>query len=120
MRTRQKNGTLSAVAEVVNHYSLLGNKLETSKQLNITFTVLWGIPHRAVAKNQPANAGDVRDMASIPGSGRSPREWNGKPLQYSGLENSIDRWAWHAIVHGGPKESDTMELHKQILFYGIT
>ena len=47
-------------------------------------------------KNLPANAGD---MDSIPGSGRSPGGGNGKPLQYSCLENSMDRGAWRATVH---------------------
>ena len=48
-------------------------------------------------KNLPASAGDVRDACSIPGSGRSPGEGNGNPLQYSCLENSMDRGAWWAI-----------------------
>ena len=46
------------------------------------------------------------DLGSIPGSGRSPREGNGNPLQYSCLENSMDRGAFGATVHGGWKESD--------------
>ena len=53
-----------------------------------------------VVKNLPANARDVRDMGLIPGSGRSPGEGNGNPLQYSCLENPMDRGAWQAIVHG--------------------
>ena len=53
-------------------------------------------------KNQPANAGD---MGSILGSGRSPGEGNGNPLQYSCLGNPIDRRAWQATVHGVTKES---------------
>ena len=53
-----------------------------------------------VAKNLPANAGvDVRDSGSIPGSGKSPRVGNGNPLQYSYLQNSMDRGAWQATVH---------------------
>ena len=44
-----------------------------------------------VVKNPPASAGDVRDMGSIPGLGRSPGEGNGNPLQYSCLENTMDR-----------------------------
>ena len=54
-------------------------------------------------KNLPANAGDVRDAGSIPGSGRSPREGNGTPLQYSCLENPMDRGAWWATVPGVTK-----------------
>ena len=50
-----------------------------------------------------ANAGDIRDVGSIPGLGRSPGEGNGKPLQYSCLENPMDRGAWWAIVHGVAK-----------------
>ena len=47
-----------------------------------------------------ASAGDARDMGSIPGSGRSPGGGRGNSLQYSCLENSIDRGAWQATVHG--------------------
>ena len=56
-----------------------------------------------VVKNPPANAGDVRDVSSIPGSGRSPGGGHGNPLQYSCLENPMDRGAWWAIVHGVAK-----------------
>ena len=54
-------------------------------------------------KKPPANAGDVRDMGSIPGSGRSSGERNGNPLQYSYLENPMGRGARWAIVHGVSK-----------------
>jgi len=47
-----------------------------------------------VVKNQPANAGDVRDAGSIPGSGRSPKGGHGNTVQYSCLENPMDRGAW--------------------------
>ena len=50
-------------------------------------------------KNQPANAGDVGDMGSIPGLGRSPGRGHGNPLQYSCLENPMDRGAWTLWVH---------------------
>ena len=53
-----------------------------------------------MVKNLPANAGDIRDPGSIPGSGRPPGEGNGNPLQYSCLETSMDRGAWQATVHG--------------------
>ena len=52
-----------------------------------------------VVKNPPANAGDKRDMSLIPGPGRSPGVGNGNPLQYSCLENPMDRGAWQVIVH---------------------
>ena len=52
-----------------------------------------------MVKNLPANAGDVRDVGLIPGLGISPGGRNGKPLQYSSLENPMGRGAWWATVH---------------------
>ena len=54
-------------------------------------------------KNLPASVGDAEDLGSISGSGRSLGEGNGYPLQYSCLENSMDRGAWQATVHGVTK-----------------
>ena len=51
-----------------------------------------------MVKNPPANAGEVRDVGSIPGSGRYPGGGHGKPSQYSCLENPMDREAWPVIV----------------------
>ena len=68
----------------------------------------WSFPSGAVVKNPPAHAGDVRDAGSIPRSGRSPGEGTGSPLQYSCLENSLDRGAWRAAGHG-VTETDTTE-----------
>ena len=61
-----------------------------------------GFPGGAVVKNPPANAGNARDMGSIPGLGRYPGVGNDNPLQYSCLENSMDRGAWLGlhVVHG--------------------
>ena len=56
----------------------------------------------AESQGKPVNAGD---MGSIPGSGRSPREGNGSPLQYSCLGNPMDRGAWQGAVHRVTKES---------------
>ena len=56
-----------------------------------------------MVKNSPVNAGAAADMGSIPGSGRSPGEVNGNPLQCSCLKNSMDRGAWRAIFHGAAK-----------------
>ena len=53
-----------------------------------------------MVKNLPANAGDTRDVGSIPESGRSPGGGNGNPLHHSYLENSMDSGAWWATVHG--------------------
>ena len=52
-----------------------------------------------VLKNLPANAGEAKDVDSIPGSGRSPGGGNDNPLQYSCLENAMDLGAWQATVH---------------------
>ena len=59
-----------------------------------------------VVKNPPVNSGD---SGSIPGSGSSPEGGNGNPLQYSCLENPMDRGAWWATVHGVAQESDKTE-----------
>ena len=56
-----------------------------------------------VVKNTPSSAGNVRDLGLIPGLGRSPGEGNGNPLQYSCLENPMDRGARKATVHGVTK-----------------
>ena len=56
-----------------------------------------------MVKSLPANAGDIRDMGSIPGSGRSPGGGRGSPLQYSCLGNPMDGGAWQATVRGVAK-----------------
>ena len=71
----------------------------------------WASQVVLVVKNLPANAGDVRDLGSIPGLGRSPGGGHGNPLQYSCLENPIDRGVWWTTVHEwGCKESDLIEV----------
>ena len=65
---------------------------DTTERLNNNKVVL-------VAKNPPANAGNIRDAGSIPGSGRPSGGGHGNPLQYSCLENPMDRGAWQAIGH---------------------
>ena len=62
--------------------------------------IFLGFPAGSVVENPPVNAGDV---GSIPGSGRFSGEGNGNPLQYFCLENSMDRGAWRATVHGVTK-----------------
>ena len=59
-----------------------------------------GFPGGSVVKNLPANAADAGDVGSMPGLVRSPREENGNPVQYSCLENSMDRGTWWATVYG--------------------
>ena len=60
-------------------------------------------------KNPPASAGDVRDLGSIPGSGRSPGVANGNPLQSSCWENPMDREVWWATVYGVTKSWTRLE-----------
>ena len=61
---------------------------------------MMGFPSVSNGKESSCSAGN---LGSIPGSGRSPGEGNGNPLQYSGLENPMDRGAWQATVHGVTK-----------------
>ena len=63
------------------------------------FHFTWTSQVALVVKDPPANARDIRDPGSIPGSGRSPGGGNDNPLQYSCLENSKDRGAWRVIVY---------------------
>ena len=76
---------------------------------NLTDLTL-GFPSGAVAKNLPDSAGDVRDMGSIPESARSRGRGNGKPLQYSCLENPMDRGTWWATVHRVDMTEHTISL----------
>ena len=61
--------------------------------------------------NLPASVGDAGDTSSIPGSGRSPGGGNHNPLQYYCLENSMDRRAWQATVHGVAKSQTQLSTH---------
>ena len=70
----------------------------------VSSVIILVLPGGSLVKNLPANTGDA---GLIPGSRRYPGEGNGNPLQYSCLENSMDRGAWWATVHGVAKESDT-------------
>ena len=72
---------------------------------------MWASPLAQTEKNPPANAGDLREMGSIPGLGRSHGEGNGNPLQYSCLKNSMDRGLWQATVHGVAKSQTQLNTH---------
>ena len=80
----------------------LQQKFGCQKILFLLITLL-GLPAGSVVKNLPASAGDTRDAGSVSGLGRSPGVGNDDPLQYSCLENSMDRGAGRATVHGIPK-----------------
>ena len=77
---------------------------KNSDNNSYTITMCLGFPGGSVVKNPPINAGDT---GSIPGLKRAPRVGSGNPLQYSYLENSMDRAAWRVTVHGVAK-SDTI------------
>ena len=62
----------------------------------IKWAVYWGFPSSSVGEESACNAGDP---GSIPGWGRSPGKGNGNPLQYSCLENPMDRGAWQVTIH---------------------
>ena len=91
---------------------------------NIYFTISF--PHSSVSRESACNAGDP---VLIPGSGRSPGEGNGNPLQYSCLENPVDRGAWWATAHGvtrvghdlatkpPPRYGDFIYIHIHICIY---
>ena len=68
-------------------------------------------PSGIVVKNPPTDAGDARDAGLIPGSGRSPGVGNGTPLQYSCLENPMDRGAWQSMRSPGVEH----DYHAHIL-----
>ena len=72
-------------------------------------TWIWGSQVVLVVKNLPANAGDIREAGSIPALGRSPGGGQGNPLQYSCLENPMDREAWWATVHGFAKNQTRLK-----------
>ena len=71
------------------------SRQEMGKIIAMIFANIYG---GTSDKNLPANAGDIREAVLISGSGRSPGGGNGNPLQYSCLENSMDRGAWWATV----------------------
>ena len=75
----------------------LSNWIDWTESPNRSET--WASQVALVVKNLLANAGNIRDLGSIPGSGRSPGGGHGNPLQYSCLENLMDRGAWQATVH---------------------
>ena len=77
--------------------------------------IIMGFPDGAMVKYLPASTGDARDTGSIPGLGRSPGVGNGNPPQYSCLENSVDRGAWWATVHGVTKSRTWLNINADII-----
>ena len=73
-------------------------KIQDGLKSELPYILLWASQVALVVKNLPASA-DVRDMGLIPGLGKSPGIGNGNPLQYSCLEDPMDRGIWQATVH---------------------
>ena len=93
------NGELEA--RCLLDYKILGigpEKCPGYLYLFIYIDIKWASQVVLVAKNPPANAGDIRDPGLIPGSGRSPGEGHDNPLQYSCLENPMDRATVHRVA----------------------
>ena len=114
---------LSSIFPSISYYAQYAHFSKTTSLLhNMNFNLIWiflgfsvvniyilihkGFPGGSEVKNPPANA---RDAVSIPGSGWSPGERNGNPLQYSCLGNPMDRGAWRATVHGITKVGHGLE-----------
>ena len=85
------------VFEKANSFNLLKYLLNFKYVCKNVFKLEWGFPCGSDGKEFTCNVGD---LGLIPGLGRSPAEGNGYPLQYSCLENSMDRGTWQATVHG--------------------
>ena len=94
--------------------------LTASKWLNDVLASAAHIPNGLRMKNPPANAGDVRDAASVLRSGKSPGVGNGNPLQCSHLEKSMGRGAWWATVHGAAENRTRLShwAHEEIQRWG--
>ena len=89
------------------------SELNMNAYIKPQYTSSQGFPGGTVVKNPPANAGDERDSGLIPGSERFPGVGKGNPLQYSDLENPIDRGTWQATVHGVAKECRTEQTQNK-------
>ena len=92
----------SVLAWRILWYSPWGHKeSDTTERLSLHFTILKnGLPRwHSWKKNLPVNAGDIRDAVSIPGSGKSPGEGDGNPLQYSCLEVPKSSWGHKRVGH---------------------
>ena len=75
-----------------------------------------GLPLALVVKNLPVNAGDIRGVGSVPGLGRFPGGSQGTPLQYSYLENPMDRGAWWATVQRAAKSRTWLGMRAHMLY----
>ena len=94
-------------------YSLGKSTITHTTQQKLTWNrCCFSFPDASVGKESTCNAGDTGDAGLIPGSGRSPEEGHHNPLQYSCLENPMDREDWQAIVHGVAKLQTPLKQHR--------
>ena len=93
------NLTIKVKFKAITEKVSCGLKFLTFQQGQLLISKFQSSQVVLVVKNLPANAGDIIDMGSIPGSGRSPGGEHGNPFQCSCLENPMDRGAWWATVH---------------------
>ena len=102
----------SHIITVIFYWLLRSDLFKVGGELQKSMSIRkQGFPGGSVVKNPSANAGDV---GTIPESGRSSREGNGNPLQYSCLRNPKDRGLWWATVHGGGKRTGQKLVTKQL------
>ena len=87
------------------------SKTKEIRKTSLLFKPTLGSPGGTVVNNLPSNAGYTRDTGSIPGLGRSPGVGNGNPLQYSCLENSMDRGVWQATFYGVANKGTQLSMH---------
>ena len=92
-------------------YSPRGHKESDTTERRSTEESIWASQMVLVLKNPAANTGDTRDMGLIPGLERSPGGGKGNPFQCSCLENTVDRGAWQAAVHGVAKSQSWVTGH---------
>ena len=89
----------------------MADNIACHKDISVVVLMMVHFPDGSVVKNLPANVGDAGVVGSIPGWGRSPRGGNGNPLQYSCLENPLDRGAWWATVQEVVKSQTLPSMH---------
>ena len=91
----------------------------SSLLINYEWLIILGLPSSSAGKESACSAGDSGDLASIPGSGRSPGGGHGNPLQYSCLENPMDREGWQATVHGVAESWTWLTLSLLSLWFSV-
>ena len=103
-------GIIFPLLITLRQFVLCPNIIQGCHVLPVNDRILWSSQVVLALKNLPANAGDVRDVGSIPGSGRPPGAGYGSPLQYSCLGDVMYREAYHGIFLSFPGGSDSKEI----------